>query len=303
MTDYFTFEAGKGIQADSGTWYRAIELLGVGGNSATFLAYCTSPPQKGLLFAIKVFRKLSKPERKKTFLEEAKFLRDCEHPAVMRVYDEGTYYDDNPFAVVEYLPRTLAEVMRARCGILEKVSFSLQLLSALDYLSTQEPPVVHRDIKPANVFIKGGSCVLGDFGLMKRISETDQDDKAMMKESIGPGMPYYYRTPDLVHYLNGEAPLTTKSDVFQLGLLLTQLFTGWNPCKASDDFAAPVEIEPIRHIPSQFGGGIAALLKRMLVFEPSERPTASELIDGWEGVFKNVIEASHKLEDRAFHFD
>jgi len=303
MTDYFAFENWKGIKADSGNWYRAIELLGVGGNAATFLAYCTSNPQKGLLFAVKVFRRLSKPERKTTFLEEAKFLKGCQHPAIMRIFDEGTYYDSNPFAVMEYLPRTLGEVMRAGCSFLEKVTFSMQLLSALDFLSSEHPKVVHRDIKPANVFIKGGSCVLGDFGLMKRIEDDGDDDRSLIKESIGPGMPFYYRTPDLVAYMNGTAPLTTQTDVFQLGLVLAQLFTGRNPCVACDDFAAPLQIEEIGHIPSDFGGLVASLLKRMLDFDPATRSRPSELLDNWEGLFQKVVDAAHAVEDRAFHYE
>ena len=90
MADHFELETWKSVQADSGRWYKSIELLGTGGNAATFLACCTSTPLKGLLFAIKVFRRLSKPERRNSFLEEARFLRTCDHPSVMRVFDEGT---------------------------------------------------------------------------------------------------------------------------------------------------------------------------------------------------------------------
>jgi serine/threonine protein kinase len=302
MSDHFELPPWKSIQAESGAWYRAVELLGVGGNAATFLAYCTTRPRKGLLFAIKVFRKLSKPERRQSFLEEARYLRTCDHPSVMRVFDEGTYYDDNPFVVVEYLPRTLADVMRGHVGILEKVAYAIQLLSAIDYLSSQSPAVLHRDIKPQNIFIKGGSCVLGDFGLMKRLDGKDGDDREIVKESIGPGMPYYYRTPDLVKYLRGEALLSVNSDVFQLGLVLTHLFTGWNPAKPSKDFSADVELEPVGHVPSQFGARLAGLLRLMLEPDPASRRSAGELIDAWEAVFRDITDASHHLEERAFHF-
>lgn len=297
MSDHFEFEPWKCFKSDSGTWYSAIELLGVGGNAATFLACCTSAPKKGLLFAVKVFRKLSKPERRDSFLEEAKFLQTCDHPAVMRTYDEGVYYD-NPFVVMEYLPQTLAVVMRKGCSIVEKVAFAIQLVSALEYLDSLDPKVVHRDIKPANIFIKGGSCVLGDFGLMKRLT----DDPTIIKESLGPGMAFFYRTPDLVAYLKGESPITTKSDVFQLGLVLAHLFTGWNPAKASHDFTSAVELQPLDHIPSKLGGSIAGLLKRMLIFDPNGRPAAREIIDGWQGAFRSAVDAAHNVEDRVFQF-
>jgi serine/threonine protein kinase len=301
MSDHFELPPWKSIQAESGNWYKAVEPLGAGGNAATFLAYCTSRPRKGLLFAVKVFRKLSKPERRQSFLEEARYLKTCDHPAVMRVFDEGTY-NDNPFIVVEYLPHTLAATMRGHMNVLDKLAFAIQLVSALDYLSSQTPPVLHRDIKPANIFIKGGSCVLGDFGLMKRLDGKDEEDKQIVKESIGPGMPYYYRTPDLVRYLRGEALLSSNADVFQLGLVLTHLFTGWNPAKPSKDFTADVELEPIGNIPSRFSASIIGILRLMLEPDPGDRRSAGELIDAWEGVFRDVVDVSHNLEERAFHF-
>lgn len=301
MSDHFEFGPWKSFESDSGAWYKAIEPLGVGGNAATFLAYCTSPPKKGLLFAVKVFRRHSKPERRDSFLDEAKFLKTCDHPAVMRIYDEGLYYD-KPFVVMEYLPYTLAAVMRKGCGIVEKLAFAIQLLSALEYLDSLTPKVIHRDIKPANIFIKGGSCVLGDFGLMKRLTDDEAEDREIIKESIGAGMPFYYRTPDLVAYLKGEAALSTKSDVFQLGLVLAHLFTGRNPAKPNPDYTSPVELEPLGNITSKLSGGIAALLTRMLIFEPNNRPAAREVADGWEGVFRNAVDAAHNVEDRAFLF-
>ena len=302
MTDHIEFGPWQGINADSGNWYKAIELLGTGGNAATFLVFCTSPPMKGLIFAVKVFRKLSKPERRESFLEEVKFLKSCEHPAIMRVYDEGTFYDDNPFVVTEYLPNTLVEVMRADCGFVEKVAYACQLVAALSYLDSLSTKVVHRDIKPENIFAKGGSCVLGDFGLMKLLSGEDEEDREIVKESVGVGMPRYYRTPDLVSYLKGDSGISTKSDVFQLGLVLARLFTGWNPEKSSKEFTDPVELEPVRRIPSKLGGNVVGLLNRMLEMDPDKRPSAGNLVDGWEGVFRNAVDTSHKLEDRAFHF-
>lgn len=298
--DHFQFDPWKSIHANSGKWYESIELLGVGGNAATFLARCTSSPERGVLFAIKVFRKLSKPERKDSFLAEARFLRESSHPAIMRVFDEGTYYDQNPFIVVEYLPATLAHVIRTGAPIIEKISYSMQLLSAVEFLAVQTPPVAHRDIKPSNIFIKGASCVLGDFGLMKRLDSEDEQDKQLVKASVGLGMPYNYRTPELVAYLNGTAPLTTKTDVFQLGLVLAQLFTRRNPLKPSVEFTDPIELEPLGSIPSKLGGSIAALVNRMLILSADERPSAGELLDGWQGLFRNAVDQAHLLEDRAF---
>src|SRR5207302_4112572 len=105
---------------------------------------------------VKLFRRLSKPEWLANFLEEIKFLQGCDHPAVMRVFDEGVFLDKHPFVVAEYLPGTLGNVLRTNPTMMAKMASAIQMISALEYLSRPDISVVHRDIKPANVFIKGG---------------------------------------------------------------------------------------------------------------------------------------------------
>lgn len=308
MSDFFRLDIGQSIKAESGVWYRSVQILGHGGNASTFLALATSGPHKGVLFAIKVFRKISSSVRKEAFLQEVNFLKAADHPSIMRVYDAGIFVKragplnhEYPFVAAEYLPQTLADVLRAgSSSIPERISYALQLLSALTYLATNEPAVVHRDIKPQNIFVKGGSSVLGDFGLMKLMDTGDESDREVLKESEVPGMPFYYRTPDLVAYARKESGITPKSDVFQLGLVLTELFTGRNPGKRPTTILDPVELDPIGTVPGALGGGVAALLRRMLVFNPSEREAAAELMDGWQGVMNDAVERSHALEGRVF---
>lgn len=308
IREHFELDRWQAIQGESKRWYKWVQTLGAGGNGIAFLAMCSTPPLKGDLVAIKVFRRWSKPERRQAFLEEISFLQACQHPAILRIFDRGEYklgggsLETAPFVVAEYLPYTLRTAMRGnRLRMVDKVSFAMQLLSALTYLATLEPQVVHRDIKPENIFIKGGSCVLGDLGLLKRLVATDTvDDKELVKTSIGVGMPFYYRTPDLVAYLNNGTPLTLKTDVFQLGLVLAELFSGRNPLRAPTDFTDPIELGPVGWIDGKYGAGIAAQIRRMLELDPAKRPSAAELIDGWEAIFREVVDATIETEGRAF---
>lgn len=303
MTDYIKFDVGQGIQAASGEWYRCVQHLGTGGNAVTFLVLCTSGSHEGVLFALKVFRKLSQPERRERFLAEVDFLQGCDHPAVMRIFDRGNFQDKKqefPFVVAEYLPTRLFDVIRSNsANTTQKISFSLQLLSALAYLENLDPQVVHRDIKPQNVFVKGGACVLGDFGLMKLLDGDLAEDREIFKESVGQGMPFFYRTPDLIGYARQECDLSVKSDVFQLGLVLCELFTGRNPACRPQDHLEPLEMEALGNIPGGLSGGIAGLLNRMIIMDPQERPAASELLDGWQGLFSNAVDRAHDLDGRA----
>ena len=219
----------------------------------------------------------------------------------MRVFDDGLFYDEFPFVVAEYLPHTLQQVIRSeRTPTAVKVSYTLQLLSALGYLASLTQPVIHRDIKPQNIFIKGHSCVLGDFGLMKFVDAEDNDDQEVLKESLGAGMPARYRTPDLVDYLNGKAKPTTKSDVFQLGLVIAELFTGRNPQRPAKNFTDPVEVDTLGNIPGAMSPGIANLIRRMLIADPVSRDSAAKFIDPWQGVFLSAIDRAHALEGRVF---
>ncbi|MEX1039403.1 MAG: serine/threonine-protein kinase [Pirellulaceae bacterium] len=301
MADSIYLAVGQSLQSEAQAWYRNLQLLGTGGNAVTFLAVATSGPHRGVLFAVKVFRKLSKPERRKSFLNEIKFLQGCDHPSIMRVFDTGVFYKEHPFFVAEYLPNTLDKVMRTgEASVVAKISFAIQLLSALVYLEKLKPSVVHRDIKPQNIFVKGRSCVLGDFGLLKHVDAATDEDQEVFKESLGVGMPFRYRTPDQVAYLNNEAPLTSKSDVYQLGLVLAELFTGRNPQKSSTDYTAPIELDPLGSIPGSLAGGIANVINRMLIPDVADRDSASKFLDPWEGIFQNAIKQAHALEGRAF---
>jgi len=173
----------------------------------------------------------------------------------------------------------------------------------LTYLAGQSPPVVHRDVKPQNIFVKGRACVLGDFGLLKRLDdEPESEDRDLLKESVGIGMPYFYRSPDLVAYACNETSITTKSDVFQLGLVLTELFTGRNPCArpTDDDPLTAVQLEPMRAIPSNHGGLIAPLLRDMLLMDPAKRPSAEALLARWLGAFDTLAGLARDLNGVVF---
>lgn len=202
-------------------YYKNIQRLGTGGNSVVYLALATSGPNQGNFFAVKIFRKLAQKERRERFLEETEFLKKCDHPSIMRVYDDGVFQANNetyPLVIAEYLPYTLDQIIRAgEASLVEKLGYTLQLLSGLTYLANLETPVIHRDIKPQNIFIRRRSCVLGDFGLMKKVDREEELDRDIFKASTGAGMPFLYPTPDLVSYARNEADISTKSDVFQLG--------------------------------------------------------------------------------------
>lgn len=295
-------EPGQGIQGESGSWYKVVQLLGFGGNATTFLVYANDGEYDGQFMAMKIFQKILRKDRLQSFLREQDFLENMDHPGIMRVFDKGVFKvserKSHPFIVAEYLPETLADAMRRTLAFGEKLMYSVQLVAALVKLESLSPQVVHRDIKPANLFVKGKTCVLGDFGLMKVLAEEDGSGitDEVLRSSVGPGMPYYYRVPDLVLYLRDGTPLTTKADVFQLGLVLVQLFTGRNPCVPTENFTDEVVLQQIGSIRGQFGSNVFGRLKQMLEVDPAKRPLASEMLPHWKNLFGDYAAAARELE-------
>ncbi len=300
MDEYLNLRFPEVIKSQSAD-YTCLQKLGVGGTAETYLMLASAGSLRGQLFAVKIFRRLSKPEWRQNFLNEIKFLQGCNHPAVMHVFDEGLYLDEHPFVVAEYLPGTLGNVLRTAPPMMAKMAYAVQLLSALEYLATPSITVVHRDIKPANIFIKGGSCVLGDFGLMKRLTVNRELDQEMLRASVGPRMPRNYRTPDLVEYYMGGPVPTEKSDVYQLGLLFAEMFSGNNPQKpmTTGDFAEPIELRNF-FIEGGLGKPLKDLILPMLDSDPAKRPTAANLVIPWQGLFLEAAKRSHALDGRVF---
>src|SRR5271155_5586951 len=136
MEEFVELRFQEALVSWTDTIYVHLESAGKGGTAQTFLMLATSGPYKGVQFAVKIFRKLSRPQWRYKFMREINFLRTCSHPAIVRVFDEGLYLDDHPFVVMEYLPEKFAEVIppdpsNVAQPDLDKLRYALQLLSAL----------------------------------------------------------------------------------------------------------------------------------------------------------------------------
>jgi serine/threonine-protein kinase len=109
-------------------------------------------------FVLKVFHKISDPIRRHAFLAEIDHLKTLNHPAITRIFDEGTFTVSQgveyPFAVIEYVPVTVRVLLASKqIDRLHAIRVALNCLSAIDCLHTATPPLIHRDIKPENILI------------------------------------------------------------------------------------------------------------------------------------------------------
>lgn len=292
-----SLQIGQSIKSDNDVYYRVLEFLGSGANAFAYRCLCTSGQNRGIEFVIKIQYNLSTEIRRERFLREAAFLNNCNHPAILTQFDFGTFVtaqNQFPFIVTNYMPETLGDRIKTDIPFDLKVRFSCQLLSAVAFLQSQG--IIHRDIKPNNIFISNDNVVLGDFGLIKKVSSESSiatnDDIDLVNETVLTSlegyvaMARYYRTPELVNYANKIAPLYLESDVFQLGLVLTELFAGKNPLRPVADLHAPIELDNIGFVSAPHHGGVIHdTLAQMLQIDHKSRIKIDLAIDRFTGIY------------------
>ncbi len=148
------------------------------------------------------------------FFGEVRTARQVSHPNVCRVFDIGEV-DGSHFLSMEFIDGDDLSSLLRRIGRLppdKALEIARQLCAGLH--AVHQAGILHRDFKPANVMIDGrGKARLTDFGIAGMESE--------FKLGAVAGTPAYM-SPEQI---TGDE-LTPKSDIYSLGLVLYEIFTG-----------------------------------------------------------------------------
>jgi serine/threonine protein kinase len=194
--------------------YRIIALLGKGGMGEVYRADDLTLGQPVALKFLpdEAARDEGLLER---FKNEVRIARRVSHPNVCRVYDVGEI-ESHTFFTMEYVDgEDLASLLR-RIGRLPEdkaLDIARQLCAGL--AAAHAKGVLHRDLKPANIMLDGrGQVVITDFGLA---GVADQIQGAEVRS----GTPAYMAPEQLA-----GKEVSTRSDIFSLGLVLWEVFTG-----------------------------------------------------------------------------
>jgi serine/threonine protein kinase len=284
----------QSIKSASGEYYKKIQILGEGKSATAFLALKTSSIDRGTFCVMKLLQHPSDQFKLANFNTEQTTIKSLKHTSIMRMHDDGVFNGNGtnyPFYICDFYTSSLSEFIRNdHVKLTQKLSYAIQLCSALAYLSSNN--IVHCDIKPDNIYTDGLKCVIADFGLSRKCgaNATNADLPSLHK----------YRSPDIVDAINNNTPLTAKSDVFQLGLVLTELFTGVNPCLERKDGSSKVFVDDIVEIYGQFDDKIRKLLSEMLETNASKRPDANSLIDRWQTVLFEAYDYILKVDRNVF---
>ncbi len=194
--------------------YRIIELLGRGGMGEVYRADDIKLDQT---IALKFLPRMFSQDTKwlERFHNEVRIARQVSHPNVCRVFDIGEF-EGEQFISMEYIDgENLASLLRriGRVSYDKAIQIAKQL--CLGLAAAHDKGVLHRDLKPANVMIDGrGQVRITDFGLAAPVDQ-------IRKEALRAGTPAYMSPEQLA----GKA-ITVRSDVYCLGLVLYEMFTG-----------------------------------------------------------------------------
>jgi serine/threonine-protein kinase len=193
--------------------YRIVGPVGKGGMGEVYRA---DDLKLGLAVALKFLPEdvQDDPDRLERLFNEVRLAREISHPAVCRVHDVGEV-DGQHFITMEYVDgEDLAALLR-RIGRLpgdKAVEIARQLCAGL--AAAHDKGVLHRDFKPQNVMLDGlGKARITDFGLATLATRGIDDVRS--------GTPAYMAPEQL----EGRE-VTVRSDVYALGLVLYELFTG-----------------------------------------------------------------------------
>ena len=207
------------------------------------------------------------------FVEEAKTAVELSHPNIVPVYElgveQGVYYIAMELCEGLTLSEVLAET--GPLGPAEGAYVGAEICRALDY-AHRRANIVHRDVTPRNVLIDDeGEVRLIDFGIAAPVSRADDASHTEVFGSPG------HMPPEQLH----GADLTPATDVFAVGVLLIEAWTGYPPFRRATAqeseralFSAPPPIDRQEPLLAP----LVALIASSVALDARERPSAAELL-------------------------
>lgn len=252
--------------------YRIVALVGRGGMGEVYRA---DDLKLGTTVALKFLPSelAERPARMQSLIDEVRTARAVSHPNVVRVYDIGEHKREL-FISMEFVDGETLDTLMSRIGQLpEKKAEQIAQQLCAGLAAIHDAGVLHRDLKPSNVMIDGrGQVRVNDFGL------------ASVKDVYG--LEAIAGTPGFVppESLSGKSA-TIRSDIYALGLVLYELFTGVPAYRGRtrEDLIREQETldpdSPLMHAPD-LPPEIADAIMQCLSRDPAERPRSAREVAG-----------------------
>ena len=243
--------------------YRVVRLISEGKRSRMYLAEQESLSRQ---VALKVLSDefYKDPQFKKRFIDGGKSGAQLNHPNILAVFDIGSV-SGFPYIATEYLPGgTLRDRLDKGLDTATALKIGRDLAAALDFSHRHD--INHRDLKPANVLFRSdGSAVLADPGILNATENS-------AKMSVGSP---HYMSPEQVQ----AEPISARSDLYALGIMLYEMLSGKLPFDADDPFqVAVMQVnEPPPPLPDKLKA-YQPLLDQLLAKDPAKRPESARAV-------------------------
>ncbi|HEY1305720.1 MAG TPA: protein kinase [Vicinamibacterales bacterium] len=226
--------------------YTLERALGMGGMGTVWLARRSDGRFEASVAVKLVNLSVLDATARERFAREGSVLARLAHPHIAQLFDAGITAAGQPFLVLEYVKGTrIDEYADAhRLDVRGRLALFKQVADAVAHAHTNL--VVHRDLKPSNILVTDeGQVKLLDFGIAKLLR--DESLGQDLTSPTAPPLTLRYAAPEQV----GNAPVSTATDVYALGVLLYELLGGRHPTirDESDPVAqlrALAEREPLR---------------------------------------------------------
>ena len=251
-----------------GDRYRIVSLLGAGGMGEVYRATDLRLNQPVALKFLPL-EMARDPRALARFHNEVRIARQVAHPNVCRVYDLGEV-EGFPYLSMEYVDGEDLHSLLRRIGRLPSdkgIEIARKLCAGL--AAAHDKGVLHRDLKPANIMIDGrGHVLITDFGLAGVIGQVE----GLETRNGTPG----YMAPE---QLSGKE-VSTQSDIYALGVVLYEMFTGKRPFHAGTRTEmARIEEEGLppapRTIVKDIDPAVESVILRCLDPDPRKRPSSA----------------------------
>ncbi len=279
--------------------YRLDYLLARGGRARVYRAFQPAEQREIALKLIHLEPDFSENAQfLARFAAEARIIATLEHLHIVSIYDYGIDAETGSafFAMRMMRGGTLADAIKA--GRLSRDRISLifkQIASGLEYAHSRG--VIHCDLKPSNILLdEHGNAYLADFGMAQLMMGAETDTATGIR-----GTPAYL-APEQI----GAGSIDARTDVYSLGLILYEMFTG-KPAFTSRDgsvtamltkqlYHTPPPLHQINHaVPAQ----VEAVIDQAIRKAPEDRfASISALRDG----FINAMEGWELRKTKGYQY-
>jgi len=259
---------------DNPPGFQLFDLLGEGGMGKVFLA---REVRSGRSVAIKFANRANLPRFRREFRE----LNKLDNPHILRVLDFDPFFEP-PYLVMEYLKgdplnRYCHTFPEHRLPLSIGVPLFIQLSEALFFLHGNN--ILHRDLKPSNLMVLSDQAVpfikIMDFGLVR----PNQTVNILTVSGQLLGTPAYMAPEQF----DNPSGLTPQSDLYSLGIIMYEAFSGKKPFEAEDTRSwykkhkTEKPISPDRVVSDLFPE-LSEIIMELLNKKPEERPSSAEVV-------------------------